>query len=213
MAITATNLLGSSRSTRTLISQRPHSNGSTQIGWKRTDLCSETTLTTPNGGPRAGWVLKAAVPHIIIEDRLRGPFPLCHIDFHYGNLLFDDDYNLTGVIDWTGAQTVPLERLVVSPEFTTFPGVAAERNKKLRDFRSLVHEHLKTLEEERYSPATKGLPSHIFGSTRQDISYRSTYCSAPQRVFWMGKLVAGLIYGDEVTWEQLVRVYGHLEMT
>ncbi|KJZ73024.1 hypothetical protein HIM_07596 [Hirsutella minnesotensis 3608] len=38
----------------------------------------------------AGWVLKTAQSHIIIEDRLHGPFPLCHFDLHYGNLLFDD---------------------------------------------------------------------------------------------------------------------------
>lgn len=63
----------------------------------------------------ACWVLKDAVSHIIVEDRVHGPFPLCHMDFHHGNLLFDEEYNLTGVLDWGMAQTVPLERLAVSP--------------------------------------------------------------------------------------------------
>ncbi|KAF1913666.1 hypothetical protein BDU57DRAFT_520620, partial [Ampelomyces quisqualis] len=46
----------------------------------------------------ACWVLKTALAHTVIEDRARGPIPLCHLDLHFGNLLFDDDYNLTGVI-------------------------------------------------------------------------------------------------------------------
>ncbi|KAG6071820.1 hypothetical protein E4U15_007310 [Claviceps sp. LM218 group G6] len=76
----------------------------------------------------ACWILKEAVSHIIIEDRLHGPFPLCHFDLHYGNLLFDDEYNLSEVVDWDGAATAPLERLAVSPEFITFPGISDEKN-------------------------------------------------------------------------------------
>ncbi|KMU88569.1 hypothetical protein CIHG_06369 [Coccidioides immitis H538.4] len=43
-----------------------------------------------------------AIPHVINENRIRGPFYLCHLDPHFGNMLFDDDFNLTGV--WTRAQ-------------------------------------------------------------------------------------------------------------
>lgn len=35
----------------------------------------------------ACWVLKTALTHIIVEDRVRGPFPLCHLDLQFGNLL------------------------------------------------------------------------------------------------------------------------------
>ncbi|KAI1108436.1 hypothetical protein F5Y14DRAFT_436231 [Nemania sp. NC0429] len=52
----------------------------------------------------ACWVLKTTLTHIVVEDRVRGPFPLCHLDLHYGNMLFDDEYNLTGIIDWSNAQ-------------------------------------------------------------------------------------------------------------
>jgi hypothetical protein len=57
----------------------------------------------------ACWVLKAALAHTVIEDRVRGPFPLCHLDLHFGDPLFDDEYNLTGVIDWSNAQAAPIE--------------------------------------------------------------------------------------------------------
>jgi aminoglycoside phosphotransferase (APT) family kinase protein len=156
----------------------------------------------------ACWVLKTALPHIIIEDRVRGPFPLCHIDLHHGNLLFDDDYNLTGVTDWAQAQTVPLERLAVSPEFITFPAGAAEVNQKIVAFRTLVREHLQRLEE---AEGSTGTFSNFFGTKRAEITHRCTY-SRPYRALWDGRMVAGLIYGDAVTWEQLVRVYGETEI-
>jgi aminoglycoside phosphotransferase (APT) family kinase protein len=160
-------------------------------------------------------VLKAAVPHIIIEARVRGPFPLCHLDMHHGNLLFDDDYNLTGVLDWSQAQTVPLERLVVSHEYSTYPTSPDEINDSIRAFRALVHEHLQHLEKtdraaDSCSPP-RGLLSDFFKFKRAEITHRCTY-SFPHRALSDGRVVARLIYGDEVSWDQLVRVYGQREM-
>ncbi|KAK3293768.1 kinase-like domain-containing protein [Chaetomium fimeti] len=164
----------------------------------------------------ACWVLKTAVPHIIIEARLRGPFPLCHLDLHHGNLLFDDDYNLTGVIDWSQAQTVPLERLVVSPEFVTFPAGSEENNKKIIGFKELVREHLQHLEEAGRDPiqsseASQPFLSQFFGSRHAEITHRCTY-SRPHRALWDARLVAALIYGDQVSWTQLVSVYRGMEL-
>ncbi|KAK0636300.1 serine/threonine protein kinase [Bombardia bombarda] len=161
----------------------------------------------------ACWVLKTALPHIIVEDRVHGPFPLCHVDLHHGNILFDDGFNLTAVLDWSQAQTVPLERLAVSPEFITFPGISEERNQKILDFRSLVREHLQHLEKTECS-ADKISPTplfHVFGSKRADITNRCTY-SRPQRALWDGRMVARLMYGDGIAREQLVCVYGELEI-
>ncbi|KAK1691620.1 kinase-like domain-containing protein [Colletotrichum godetiae] len=46
-----------------------------------------------------------------------GPFPLCHDDFLHSNILVDEaSFNVTGVIDWEGACTVPWV-LVAYPEF------------------------------------------------------------------------------------------------
>ncbi|KAK4144484.1 kinase-like protein [Dichotomopilus funicola] len=163
----------------------------------------------------ACWVLKTAVSHIIIEPRLRGPFPLCHLDLHYGDILFDDDYNLTGVIDWSGAQTVPLERLAVSPEFITFPAGLAEVNTSIVAFRELVREQLRLLENSRQGDEGEQIPqstfSDLFGTRRAEITHRCTY-SRPYRALWDGRMVAKLIYGIHVSWTQLVDAYGETEL-
>lgn len=36
----------------------------------------------------ACWVLKTALTHMIIEDRVRGPFPLCHLDLQFWQRAF-----------------------------------------------------------------------------------------------------------------------------
>ncbi|KAH8174145.1 phosphotransferase enzyme family protein [Sarocladium implicatum] len=161
----------------------------------------------------ACWVLKIAVSHIVVESRLRGPFPLCHLDLHHGNLLFDDEYNLVGVIDWSEAQTVPMERLAVSPEFVTFPAGADENNQKIIRFRQLVIEHLQHLEVASKEAEGDLGPflSQVIGSKRAEITHRCTY-SFPHRALWDARLVAKLIYGDHISWEQLVLIYGQMEL-
>jgi len=94
-------------------------------------------------------VLKTALAQVIVEDRVRGPFPLCHLDLHFGNLLFDDEYNLTGVIDWASAQAAPVEQLSVCPEFVTFPGLSEEENRPIVNFKNLVIQSIEDLERER----------------------------------------------------------------
>ncbi|KAF4461319.1 Aminoglycoside phosphotransferase [Fusarium albosuccineum] len=161
------------------------------------------------------WILKSAISHIIIDDRLHGPFPLCHFDLHYGNLLFDDEYNLTGVLDWSQAATAPLERLAVSPEFITFPMLEADKNQLIVNFRDATRAALHELETkaEPSSPTTKQktMLSAILGSTRAEITHRCTY-SRPYRAIFDGQLVAKIIYGSHVSWEQLVAVYGGIAL-
>lgn len=74
------------------------------------------------------------------------PFPLAHIDLHYGNVLVDEDFTITGIIDWSNAQTVPLEQFLISPEFAIFPGLPMERNAPILQFRKQFAAHLKALE-------------------------------------------------------------------
>lgn len=38
-----------------------------------------------------------------------GPFPLHHPDFYHSNVIIDDAYNISSIIDWDGAGTVPWE--------------------------------------------------------------------------------------------------------
>lgn len=94
----------------------------------------------------ACWAMKNALTHIVVDDRVRGPFPLCHMDLHHGNLLFDEDFNLTGVLDWSQAQTVPLERLSVSPEFVFSPASPAEIKEAKTRLVDLIAQSLQELE-------------------------------------------------------------------
>lgn len=96
----------------------------------------------------ACWAMKNALTHIVAEDRVHGPFPLCHIDLHRGNLLFDEDFNLTGVLDWAHAQTVPLERLAVSPEFVFSPMAPVEDKEAITRLVGLMAQSLQDSERE-----------------------------------------------------------------
>jgi hypothetical protein len=45
-------------------------------------------------------------------DFNHGPFPLHHPDLHLANILFDDKFNITGIIDWSYTMSVPFEAFV-----------------------------------------------------------------------------------------------------
>jgi len=172
----------------------------------------------------ACWVLKSALTQIIIEDRVRGPFPLCHLDLHYGNLLFDNEYTLTGIIDWSNAQAAPLEQLSVCPEFVIFPGLSEEENRPIVEFKNLVIQFIKDMEKdkEKMPPLDQqqvnmkqslGLTplSTYMASKSAEITHRQ-YMASPKGSLWAGKVVAKLIYGNNITWEQLREVYGTMPL-
>ncbi|EMT60926.1 hypothetical protein NOF04DRAFT_11110 [Fusarium oxysporum II5] len=168
----------------------------------------------------ACWVLKSGLTHMIIEDRIRGPFPLCHLDLHFGNMLFDKEYNLTGIIDWSSAQAAPLEQLSVCPEFATFPEMSEEENQPMVDFKDLVVQSIREIEQNQERKPPLDNPdldilgqssltplSTYMASKSAEITYRQ-YMSSPRGSLFAGKMVAGLIFGKGVTWDQLKEVYG-----
>ncbi|KEY74450.1 hypothetical protein S7711_04488 [Stachybotrys chartarum IBT 7711] len=172
----------------------------------------------------ACWVLKTALTHIIIEDRIRGPFPLCHLDLHFGNMLFDNEYNLTGVIDWSSAQAAPLEQLSVCPEFVTFPGLSDEENRPIVELKNLVVESIREMERVQEKRPPLDIPevdialhpnltplSTYMASTSAEVTYRQ-YIASPRGSLWAGKMVAKIIYGKNVAWEQLKEVYGTMPL-
>jgi hypothetical protein len=56
-----------------------------------------------------------AIPLIYPPEIDSGRFPLRHPDLNNANLLYDDDYNIIGVINWTATQSAPLQSFVVPP--------------------------------------------------------------------------------------------------
>ena len=167
----------------------------------------------------AFWVLKTALAYTVIEDRVRGPFPLCHLDLHYGNLLFDDEYNLTGVIDWSNAQAAPVEQLSVCPELVVFPGLSEEKNRPIVEFKNLVIQFIKEIEngKEKEDKCGAGktpppdqhltLLSTYMASPSAELMHRQ-YMASLQGSLWAAKRIEKLIYGEHIVWEQLRMVYG-----
>ncbi|KAF3480076.1 uncharacterized protein GIQ15_05423 [Arthroderma uncinatum] len=159
----------------------------------------------------ACWVLKMATDHIYTDDRIDGPFPLCHLDLHHGNILFDEEYNLTGVLDWSHAQTVPLERFALCPEFITFPGRSDDDNRPIIEFRDLVIQAIKKREaKERGSQdqdCSKTLLSAFMESPKAEIAY-FCHISNSRQALWFAQRARKVMFGEEITWEQLKKVYG-----
>jgi hypothetical protein len=62
------------------------------------------------------WLCLQSVPHFLIPELNSGPFPLHHPDLNNGNILYDDNHNIVGVLDWTAAGTFPWEIVMTPPE-------------------------------------------------------------------------------------------------
>ena len=176
----------------------------------------------------SSWILEQAIPSMIIDNYIHGPFPICHMDFHYGNILIDNDFNITGIIDWSDAQTVPLERFTITPEFATFPGLSAEGNEPGITFRRKFAAALKKREIatmtggveapgdlpspssslSSLSPPSSSLHfiSDIIDTPLWEIVYRSTY-SYWWRARSDARLVLAQIYGANAKWEDFVSYY------
>lgn len=78
---------------------------------QRSDVPAERMISIINKFPSQ---IKAIANRLSISNN--GPFPLCHDDFLHSNIMVDENFNVTGIIDWEGACTVPWE-LVAFPEF------------------------------------------------------------------------------------------------
>jgi hypothetical protein len=59
----------------------------------------------------AAWLRLQTALAVVQMEFNQGPFPLHHPDLRFANILFDEDFNITGVIDWSYTMAVPLEAL------------------------------------------------------------------------------------------------------
>jgi hypothetical protein len=57
-----------------------------------------------------------AVKFIVDPCYNHSPFRLAHPDFQISNFLFDNEFNITGLVDWSGCQTVPFESFARHPD-------------------------------------------------------------------------------------------------
>ncbi|KAL4956951.1 hypothetical protein BDW69DRAFT_181085 [Aspergillus filifer] len=156
----------------------------------------------------AAWFLEKALTSMVTEEHMYGPFPLWHLDLHFRNILVDENYNITGILDWSHAQTVPVERFAISPEFIAPPAAPAEFKQAVFDFRDLFVEVLGKIEEEKKADlGTAQLTlSRLFASPLSEVVYRCTY-SYHWRAIYDAPLILPLLYGKDARWEDFQKFY------
>ncbi|KAI8723149.1 APH domain-containing protein [Fusarium sp. LHS14.1] len=172
----------------------------------------------------ACWVRKTALTRMIVEDRVRGPFPLCHLDLHPGVIHFDSEYNLTAIVDWSRAQAAPFEQSLCR-ELVPYPNASADiADRPVARMKELVVEFLKEMErnQERRPPLDD---PHRDMTLDQNLMPLSTYIESKgaeithfqqsvqlRKGREAGVAIATLMYGDTVTWEQLREEYGKMPL-
>ncbi|OQD64007.1 hypothetical protein PENPOL_c008G03295 [Penicillium polonicum] len=156
----------------------------------------------------AAWFLEKSVTSMVTEEHLYGPFPLCHLDFHYNNMLVDEDFNITAILDWSNVQTVPMERFAVTPEFIAPPAAPLEYKQAVFEFRDIFVEALASIERENGDLSSDtGMPlSRLFASPLSEVVFRST-CSPARRAIFDARLTLPLTYGRDGKWEDFKKFF------
>ena len=143
------------------------------------------------------WMYMQSIPLLTVPELDNGPFPLRHPDLNNANIMYDDDYNIVGVIDWTATQTAPLQSFVVPPnDFRVKEGVKQ---------RELYFEVFKQVEEAE-NPDT---PLFVLMSNKRCLltelvdSYWG-YMRFPRE---SAMKLARLLYGDRTEWDDVKEMY------
>ncbi|CAI7654301.1 unnamed protein product [Penicillium bialowiezense] len=156
----------------------------------------------------ASWLLEQSVTMMTTEENIHGPFPLCHVDFHYNNILVDHEFNITGLLDFSNAQTVPIERFAIIPEFVAPPAAPTENKQAIWSFRDMFVEAMEKLQIEKNGPLPANGPSlsRLFASPRSELVVRCTY-SYPWRAKFDAQLALPLMYGENADWMEFQKYY------
>lgn len=156
----------------------------------------------------AAWFLEKSLTSMVTDEHLYGPFPLCHLDFHYNNMLVDEDYNITAILDWSNVQTVPLERFAVTPEFIAPPAAPKEYKQAVFEFRDIFVDALASIERESGDLSSDGgmSLSRLFASPLTEVVFRCT-CSPARRAIFDAQLTLLLTYGRDAKWEDFKKFF------
>ncbi|KAH6994526.1 hypothetical protein EDB82DRAFT_556788 [Fusarium venenatum] len=113
-----------------------------------------------------------------------GPYPLCHMDLHMGNILVDDDLNFMAIIDWEFAQTVPWQ---VNSYPGPFPLWSSDESieKTLNDPDHVAHKNVKRHDAARklYSRKFDEAAAKYADGPYPDGSYTELLGGAASRIY------------------------------
>ncbi|KAJ5356303.1 hypothetical protein N7517_010912 [Penicillium concentricum] len=153
----------------------------------------------------AAWFLEKSLTSMVTEEHLYGPFPLCHLDLDYNNILVDEEFNITAVLDWSNTQTVPIERFVVNPEFVAPPAAPEEYKRAVFEFRDIFVQELGRIEGRKDEDRGLSL-SGLFGSSLAEVVFRCT-CSPARRAVFDAQLTLALTFGRDAKWEDFKKFF------
>lgn len=163
-------------------------------------LLKNDTLTFPKEDRElaACILLRAALGNLKREVQC-GPFPLFHPDLHYNNILVDDQYNITGIIDWSGVMTVPQEVFAAVPGFRCPPQSAEGAAYEL-----CLELFIKALRQREHKLLHQGswlIVSEMVGSDAAECINKSLERGMPWRGVPYAKHLLRLVFGGAATWD------------
>jgi hypothetical protein len=82
------------------------------------------------------WIYRSLVPSLIFDDFNRGPFYLNHGSLDRTAVLFDEKFDLTGVINWQWSMTEPIQMIARPPPFFIALPVLSSDPKAENEFRN-----------------------------------------------------------------------------
>jgi hypothetical protein len=143
------------------------------------------------------WLYVQAIPHLVIPEIDTSPFPLRHPDLNNANLMYDEEYNIVGVLDWTATQTAPWQSFVVPPnDFRVKEGV------KQREFYLQVFEEAERVKD----PATPLFK--LMNDSRCLLTELVDSYWGYSRIPWGSAMkLAWMLYGDTVKWDDVKEMY------
>ena len=149
-------------------------------------------------------VFANVIPDMIKPSSQHGLFPLFHHNLGHHNILVDENFNITAVLDWESVRTTSAEAFTVYREFTTYPMVIPkERNRPILSFRDLFVDQLQRIEALPSSQegGSENL-SNIFASNLPEIYHcwlRASSRRAPVPLKRSAREILLRLYGPSTT--------------
>lgn len=101
-------------------------------------LEDQTFPTTLEDRRLACKILRYAALNGLRSESMDGPFPLRHPDLHSNNILVDNEYNITGIIDWSCVMTAPQESFASFYGFRCPPEITGDKVEKYENTLELL---------------------------------------------------------------------------
>jgi len=152
------------------------------------------------------WLCLEAIPHFLqpqfqpsihhdasspVCPRLKG-FPLVHRDLNNCNILYNDNFKIVGVIDWTAVSTLPWESFLLPP--CDFPCMVV-----FQEERALYIDVFERVEKERNGKVL--FAEYMRSKAARIAEMVNMYVYNFPEPY--AERLTQLLYGDDMTWEQV----------